>query len=95
MHYRQLCGKPYLAAANLQEGKEYPCEIEEADREMAYNPKKRRDEEVGFLKFKDKELKLILNITNGDIIASMYGDQTSGWGGEVDHSVSDNNKVRW
>jgi hypothetical protein len=82
MHYKELCGKPYLAAEDLPEGKDIPLVIEDVFKEQAFNPGNKQKVDVGVLKFVDKELKMILNITNSKAIAAAYGPETNKWKGQ-------------
>jgi len=83
MHYKELCGKPYLGAEDLPEDKDIPLIIEAVFKEMAFNPGSKKEVEVGVLKFKDKSLKMILNITNSKAIAAVYGTETNKWIGQT------------
>ena len=82
MHYKELCGKPYLSAEDLPEGKDIPLVIENAFKEVAFNPGSKQKVEVGVLKFVNRELKMILNITNSRTIATAYGPDTESWKGK-------------
>lgn len=82
MHYKELCGKPYLSAEDLPENKEIPVIIEGAFKEEAFNPGNKQKTMVGVLKFKDKELKMVMNVTNSKTIMQSYGPETKNWIGK-------------
>lgn len=82
MHYKTLLGKPYLSAEDLPEGKEIPLTIEDVFQEEAFNPGNKQKVQVGVLKFVDKDLKMVLNVTNSKVIAASYGTETGGWKGK-------------
>lgn len=82
MHYKELTGKPYLAAEDLKEGQEAKLVIEDAFLEDAFNPRTKKPVEVGVIKFVGKTLKMVLNTTNGKAIAQAYGTETNGWKGK-------------
>lgn len=79
MHYKELCGKPYLSAEDLPENKDVPVIIEAAIKEDAFNPRTKKPTEVGVLKFKGKDLKMIMNVTNSRAIMQAYGPETKNW----------------
>jgi hypothetical protein len=82
MNYKSLVGKPYLSAEDLPENGEYLVTITEAKREEAYNQKTRKKEPIGVISFKDRDLSLIMNVTNAKSIRDMYGPETSNWIGK-------------
>jgi len=79
MHYKELCGKPYLSAEDLEEGRDYEVEIEDVFIEKAFNPGPKKEVEVGVLKFKGRTLKMIVKTTNARTIMSMFGTETDNW----------------
>ena len=81
MHYKELCGKPYLSADDLAENTETIVEIEDVTREEAYNPKTMKKDKIGVIKFKDRSLKMVMNVTNSRAIANMFGSNTEKWKG--------------
>ncbi|NRA91842.1 MAG: hypothetical protein HRU26_04005 [Psychroserpens sp.] len=82
MHYKELCGKPYLSAEDLPENKDVPVVIESAHKEDAFNPRTKKPAPVGVLKFKNKDLKMIMNVTNSKTIMQAYGPETKNWIGK-------------
>ncbi len=55
MHYKELCGKPYLAAEDLEEGRDYEVEIESVTKEKSFNPGSKKEVDVGVIKFKNSK----------------------------------------
>ncbi|MCM8526967.1 MAG: hypothetical protein NE327_10660 [Lentisphaeraceae bacterium] len=82
MHYKELCGKPYLSAEDIPENRDIPLIIEAVQRENAFNPKSNSEKEIGVIKFQNKELKMVMNVTNSAIIAKAYGTETKDWIGK-------------
>lgn len=82
MHYKELCGKPYLSAEDLPENKDVPVIIEQVTREQAFNPRTKKPTDVGVIKFKGKDLKMIMNVTNSKAIMKAYGVETKSWIGK-------------
>jgi len=79
MHWKELTGKPYLSATDLEEGRVYEVEIEDAFIEEAFNPGSNKKGNVGVIKLKGRTLKMIIKKTNGETIMSMYGTETDNW----------------
>lgn len=82
MHYKTLLGKPYLGAEDLPEGQDVKLTIEDVLREEAFNPGSKKNVMVGVLKFVNKDLKMILNVTNSKEVAKIYGPEVNGWKGK-------------
>jgi len=82
MHYKELCGKPYLSAEDLPEDKDVPVIIEQVTREAAFNPRTKKPTDVGVIKFQGKDLKMIMNVTNSKAIMKAYGVETKNWIGK-------------
>ncbi len=82
MHYKELTGKPYLSAEDLPENKDVLVIIEAAEREEAFNPRTKKPEPIGVLKFKGKFLKMVINTTNAKTISTGYGNETTAWIGK-------------
>ena len=82
MHYKELCGKPYLSAEDLPENQDIKVIIEEVKKEQAFNPKTKKPTDVGVIKFKGKDLRMIMNVTNSKVIKNAYGVETKNWIGK-------------
>lgn len=82
MHWRELCGKPFLSADLLPEPKDYKLTIIDASREEVFNPGSKKNEMAGIITFKETDKRLILNSTNTQAIVSCHGDRTLTWMGK-------------
>lgn len=71
----------YLKAADIPEGRFIPFTIEQCVNEDVGNDDKPENKPV--LYFHGKQKGLILNRTNADSIAAVYGDETDDWRGKV------------
>lgn len=70
----------YVTAGLLQ-GKSIPVTINYVREEEMYNRQSNRKENKLVLYFKGKDKGLILNATNEDMLASLFGDNTDTWAG--------------
>lgn len=68
----------YLKASDIPEGREIALQIDDVRME---NMEQSRDEKP-VLYFIDKTKGLVLNVTNGNTLADVYGDDTDAWHGK-------------
>jgi hypothetical protein len=78
--YRALYSKEHLGAWDLPEGRDAVVTIERIEAKELRNPTKKEIKPILF--FKGKEKSLIVNATNGKIIASLYGTKVGAWKGK-------------
>jgi hypothetical protein len=82
-HYKQLKEGEYLGAWDLVPDKDIPVTIETVQQEEVFNPGNNKKEWKNVARFKDKTKGVILNSTNMDAIASLYGNNPKDWPGKV------------
>lgn len=84
-HWKNFIDKDYLGSHNLEEGEEMLLTIEKFEgEEMVVKVGGKKDEKVPkqVLYFKEDVPKMIMNITNGNTIASLYGSHPDQWVGK-------------
>jgi len=86
-HWKTLFPRDFLAAFDLQDAAGKPrdavCTIASVDPgEISERPGSSAKKRAGFVTFVGKKLKLILNKTNSETIAKMYGDDYLAWAGK-------------
>lgn len=84
-HWKNFIDKDYLGSHNLEKGEEMLLTIERFEgEEMVVKVGSKTDEKVPkqVLYFKEDVPKMIMNITNGNTIASLYGTHPDGWIGK-------------
>lgn len=84
-HWKNFLDKNYLGSHNLEPGEEMLLTIAKFEgEEMVQKIDGKKDEKVAkqVLYFKEPVPKMILNITNGNTIASLYGSHPEGWIGK-------------
>lgn len=84
-HWKNFVDKDYLGSHNLEIGEEMLLTIEKFEgEELVQKVDGKKDEKVAkqVLYFKEDVPKMIMNITNGTTIASLYGTHPDGWIGK-------------
>lgn len=84
-HWKNFLDKDYLGSHNLERGEEMLLTIDRFEgEEMVIRVGGKMDEKVAkqVLYFKEDAPKMILNITNGNTIANLYGSHPDGWIGK-------------
>lgn len=81
MHYRKLYNSDYIGSYDL-DGKDTVLTIEAVNKTPVFNPSTQQDEEKAVVTFKEAKKAWIMNRTNGDAIASLYGEDTDNWIGK-------------
>jgi hypothetical protein len=84
-HWKNFLDKDYLGSHNLERGEEMLLTIEQFEgEEMVIKVGGKNDEKVAkqVLYFKEDAPKMILNITNGNTIANLYGSHPDKWIGK-------------
>jgi hypothetical protein len=79
LHWKEMCGKSFLSADDIPEGKEITLTITYAGMDEVYDPGTRKTLQKGIVGFKETEFRLVLNVTNSRAIASHHGNKTGGW----------------
>lgn len=81
-HWKNFLDKNYLGAHNLEQGEELLVTIERFEGEEVVQSKENGKQKKPVLYFKEEVPKLILNITNGNTIAALYGSHPEAWIGK-------------
>lgn len=84
-HWKNFIDRDYLGSHNLEKGEEMLLTIEKFEgEEMVVKPDGKKDEKVAkqVLYFKEDVPKMIMNVTNGNTIESLYGSHPDGWIGK-------------
>lgn len=84
-HWKNFLDKDYLGSHNLEKGEEMLLTIEKFEgEEMVQKVGGKTDEKVAkqVLYFKEEVPKMIMNITNGNTIAQLYGSHPEQWIGK-------------
>lgn len=84
-HWKNFVDKDYLGSHNLEVGEEMLLTIAKFEgEELVQKIGAKQDEKVAkqVLYFKENVPKMILNITNGTVIANLYGSQPEKWIGK-------------
>lgn len=84
-HWKNFVDKDYLGSHNLEEGEEMLLTIEKFEgEEMVTKVGGKKDEKVPkqVLYFREDVPKMIMNITNGNTIATLYGSHPDKWIGK-------------
>lgn len=84
-HWKNFIDKDYLGSHNLEEGEEMLLTIEKFEgEEMVQKVGGKQNEKTPkqVIYFREDVPKMILNITNGNVIASLYGNQPEKWIGK-------------
>lgn len=92
-HWRNFLDKNYLGAHNLEEGEEFLLTIEKFEGEEMVQTADGSKGSKQVLYFKEDKPKMILNITNATIIASLYGNHPEDWIGKQIQVYSANIKA--
>ena len=90
-HWKNFLDKDYLGSHNLEKGEEMLLTIEKFEGEEMVN-KIEKNEDTGkkvvvkvpkqVLYFKEDAPKMIMNITNGNTLSTLYGSHPDGWMGK-------------
>lgn len=78
--YRALYSKEHIGAFDLPDDKDVVVTIERVEAKELRNPTKKERKPIVY--FVGKEKSLIVNATNGKIIASMFGPKVGAWKGK-------------
>lgn len=81
-HWKNYLDKNYLGAHNLEAGEEFLLTIEKFEGEELVQTTDGSKSSKQVLYFKEDKPKMILNITNATIIASLYGNHPEDWIGK-------------
>lgn len=84
-HWKNFIDKDYLGSHNLEKDEEMLLTIERFEgEEMVRKLDGKKDEKVAkqVLYFKENVPKMIMNITNGNTISMLYGNQPENWVGK-------------
>lgn len=80
-HWKNFIDKNYLGSHNLEKGEELLLTIEKfVGEEEVTTADGKKTKQV--LYFKEDVSKMILNITNGNILTALYGSHPDGWVGK-------------
>lgn len=80
-HWKNFLDKEYLGAHNLEEGEEMLLTIAKVVGNEAVTTADGTKTKI-VLYFKENVQKMILNITNGNILTTLYGSHPDGWIGK-------------
>lgn len=92
-HWKNFLDKNYLGAHNLEPGEEFLLTIERFEGEEMVQTADGSKSSKQVLYFKEDKPKMILNITNATIIASLYGNHPEDWIGKQIQVYSANVKA--
>ena len=82
-HWKNFLDKDYLGSHNLEKGEEMLLTIKGFEgEEMVHNAENNEKVAKQVLYFKENVPKMILNITNGNSIAALYGTHPDQWIGK-------------
>lgn len=84
-HWKNFVDKAYLGSHNLEAGEEMLLTIAKFEgEELVQKVDGKKDEKVAkqVLYFKEDVPKMIMNITNGNTLANLYGSHPDGWIGK-------------
>jgi hypothetical protein len=81
-HFKNFLDKDYLGSHNLEKGEEMLLTIVKFEGEESVIGSDRSKSPKMVLYFKEEVPKMILNITNGNTIANLYGTHPDGWIGK-------------
>jgi len=84
-HWKNFIDKEYLGSHNLEKGEEMLLTIDRFEgEEMVVKVGSKTEEKVAkqVLYFREDVPKMIMNITNGNTIAQLYGTHPDGWIGK-------------
>ncbi len=81
-HWKNYLDKNYLGAHNLEPGEEFLLTISKFEGEEMVQTADGAKSSKQVLYFKEDKPKMILNITNATIIASLYGNHPEDWTGK-------------
>jgi len=82
MHWKEICGKPFLSGDDVPEGKEFTVTITDITKEKVFKPNTKKEEDEFIITFHETELRFIPNVTNCRAIASWHGNKVKGWIGK-------------
>lgn len=81
-HWKNFLDKNYLGSHNLEEGEELLVTIEKFEGEEEVKNADGKSSLKTVLYFKENVPKMIMNITNGNTISSLYGSHPEKWIGK-------------
>lgn len=81
-HWKNFLDKNYLGSHNLEEGEELLVTIQKLEGEEKVKVTDGKTTTKPVLYFKEEVPKMIMNITNGNTITSLYGSHPDGWIGK-------------
>jgi len=81
-HWKNFIDKNYLGSHNLEDGEEMLLTITRFEGEEEVQSSDGKKSKKPVLYFKEDVPKMIMNITNGNIIANLYGNQPEKWIGK-------------
>lgn len=81
-HWKNFLDKDYLGSHNLEAGEEMLLTIEKFVGEEDVKNADGKTSQKTVLYFKENVPKMIMNITNGNVISSLYGTHPDGWIGK-------------
>lgn len=81
-HWKNFLDKNYLGSHNLETGEEMLLTIERFEGEEQVQTSDGTKSVKPVLYFKENVPKMIMNITNGNIIGSLYGNHPENWVGK-------------
>lgn len=81
-HWKNFLDKNYLGSHNLEKGEEMLLTIEKFEGEEAVKNADGKESLKQVLYFKENVPKMIMNITNGNTISSLYGPHPDQWIGK-------------
>lgn len=79
LHWKEMCGKSFLSADDIPEGKSITLTIITAALEDVFDPGTKSKLKKGIVGFKETDFRLVLNVTNSRAISSHHGNKTNGW----------------
>jgi len=82
-HWKNFLDKDYLGSHNLEEGEEMLLTIAKYEgEELVFNSLTKMEEPKQVLYFEEDVPKMILNITNANTLATLYGTHPENWIGK-------------
>jgi hypothetical protein len=81
-HWKNYLDKDYLGSHNLERGEEMLLTIAKFEGEETVKGTDGKEKVKPVLYFKENVPKMIMNITNGNTISSLYGSHPDGWVGK-------------
>lgn len=82
MHYEAMFRGDYIAAVEMEEGKPLTLTITGIDFRSMFDEKKKGNIEKAVVSFREEERGWVINKTNAQLVAAMFGPETNDWRGK-------------